>query len=144
MTLPARISIVTLGVADLPRSRAFYEALGWQASAASGAAICWFGTADSALGLFPLPELAEDAGVEATEAGGFRGVTLAVNVESEEAVAAGLAAALAAGGTPVKPAERQSWGGVSGYFADPDGHLWEVCFNPHFPIRSDGRLELPR
>lgn len=141
--LPARISIVTLGVADLPRSRAFYEALGWRASSASGEAICWFHTADSALGLFPAADLAADARQARSEAIGFRDVTLAINVAREEDVAAGLATAEAAGARILKTPERFDWGGVAGYFADPDGHAWEVCFNPHLALGPDGRLKLP-
>jgi uncharacterized protein len=144
MSLPARISIVTLGVRDIARARGFYEALGWHSSSASTNEICWFHTADSALGLFRLEDLAEDARVPVPDGQGFRGVTLAVNVAREDEVAAGLASAQAAGATILKEPERLDWGGVAGYFADPDGHVWEVCFNPHFPIAPGGRLELPR
>ena len=144
MTLPARLSIVTLGVADLDRSIAFYQALGWQKRSASmDGAIAWFGTADSTIGLFPWDELAHAANLPPERKGRFGGITLAINVESPEAVAAGLDAAVAAGGTLLKPATLAEWGGTSGYFADPDGHPWEVAHNPGFPIDEDGRVRIP-
>jgi predicted lactoylglutathione lyase len=141
---PARISIVTLGVSDLARSTAFYEALGWQKSAASSPEIVWFRTADSALGLFPADELAADAGLPAGEGEpAFRGVTLAVNLESPEQVDAALATAVAAGAAVVKPPSATTWGGYSGYFEDVDGHLWELAHNPFFPFTDAGQLDLP-
>ena len=144
MTLPARLSIVTLGVADLDRSIAFYEALGWPRKAASiDGSIAWFGTADSTIGLFPWDELAKDANLPPDRTRRFGGITLAINVESPEAVTAGLDAAVAAGGTLLKPATFADWGGTSGYFADPDGHPWEVAHNPGFPIDKDGRVRIP-
>ena len=143
MPVPARVSLVTLGVRDLGRSVAFYEALGWERAASSiPDVIAWFHTADGNLGLFPLEELAADAGVGA-ERGPFPGITLAINVEAPGGVALGLAAAEAAGGTVVKPATEADWGGVSGYFADPDGYLWEIAYNPAFPIDPEGRLQIP-
>jgi catechol 2,3-dioxygenase-like lactoylglutathione lyase family enzyme len=144
MTLPARVSIVTLGVADLDRAIAFYEALGWQRKSASiEGSIAWFGTADSTIGLFPWDELAHDANLPSERTGRFGGITLAINVDSPEAVTAGLDAAVAAGGTLLKPATLADWGGTSGYFADPDGHPWEVAHNPGFPIDEDGRVRIP-
>lgn len=140
---PARISIVTLGVTDLDRSARFYEALGWKRSAASSPEIVWFRTADSALGLFPTDELAADAGVPATGEPSFRGVTLAVNLESPALVDAALRTAVAAGAVVVKPPVPTDWGGYSGYFEDPDGHLWELAHNPFFPFTEDGSLDLP-
>ncbi|MFE0458980.1 VOC family protein [Kitasatospora sp. NPDC058965] len=143
-SLPARISIVTLGVTDLARSSEFYAALGWQRSAASSPEIVWFRTADSALGLFPTDELAADAGLP-PGAGepAFRGVTLAINLESPEAVDAALAVAVRAGAEIVKPPAATDWGGYSGYFEDPDGHLWELAHNPFFPFTAEGQLDLP-
>ncbi|GAA0697204.1 VOC family protein [Kitasatospora atroaurantiaca] len=140
---PARISIVTLGVSDLGRSTEFYEALGWQRSTASSPEIVWFRTADSALGLFPYEALAADAGVPATGEPSFRGVTLAVNLESPEQVDAALKTAVEAGATVVKPPAATDWGGYSGYFEDPDGHLWELAHNPFFPFTEAGQLDLP-
>ena len=105
MTLPARLSIVTLGVADLARSIAFYEALGWQRKSSSiEGSIAWFGTADSTIGLFPWDELAHDANLPPEPRAPFGGITLAINVESPERSRAGLDAAVAAGGTILKPA----------------------------------------
>jgi catechol 2,3-dioxygenase-like lactoylglutathione lyase family enzyme len=144
MTVPARLSIVTLGVADLARSIAFYEALGWERRSASiDGVIAWFGTADTNLGLFPWHELAEDAGLPAEPRARFGGITLAINVESPQAVRAALDAAVAAGGALLKPATVADWGGTSGYFADPDGHPWEVAHNPGFAIDEDGRVRIP-
>ncbi|OKI12069.1 VOC family protein [Streptomyces sp. CB03911] len=139
---PARISIVTLGVSDLERSAGFYEQLGWRRSAVSSPEIVWFRTADSVLGLFPYEELAADAGVPATGEPSFRGVTLAVNLESPERVDAALKVAVEAGATVVKPPAATSWGGYSGYFEDLDGHLWELAHNPFFPFTESGQLDL--
>jgi len=143
MTIPARLGIVTLGVADVGRSVAFYEALGWERCTASNEAIAWFRTADTHIGLFPWHELAADARLPAEPRARFGGVTLAINVEAAEDVASYLEAAVAAGGTLLKPATAMDWGGTSGYFADPDGHPWEIAHNPHFPIDAQGRLRIP-
>jgi hypothetical protein len=143
MAVPARLSIVTLGVADLARAEAFYAALGWHRSSASvEGVIAWFLTADTAIGLFPNEDLAADARVP-SERGPFGGITLAINVDEPGDVAAALAEAEAAGATVLKPATPTDFGAVSGYFADPDGHPWEVCWNPGFPIDPDGRLRIP-
>jgi len=143
MAIPARINIVTLGVDDLDRSIAFYESLGWErASSSIEGVICWFRTGGSWLGLFGRADLAEDAGVPATADRGFSGITLAINLEREEDVHVVLEEAAAAGGTVVKPATEAVFGS-SGYFADPDGHLWEVAYNPGFPIDADGRIAIP-
>jgi uncharacterized protein len=122
MSVPARISIVTLGVDDLPRSKAFYEALGWEIEGSAGDEICWFRTADSYLGLFGREALAKDAALRSEPRGDLGGITLAINVESEEAVTAAFDAAVTAGARILKPATRADRGGYSGYFADPDGH----------------------
>jgi catechol 2,3-dioxygenase-like lactoylglutathione lyase family enzyme len=144
MTIPARLSIVTLGVADLARSIAFYEALGWERKSSSmDGSISWFGTADTTIGLFPWDELAEDARLPAEPRARFGGITLAINVETPDEVATALAAAVAAGATLLKPATVADWGGTSGYFADPDGHPWEIAYNPGFPIDADGRVRIP-
>lgn len=143
MSIPARLGIVTLGVADLPRSVAFYAALGWERCTSSSEAIAWFRTADSHIGLFPWHELADDARLPAEPRARFGGITLAINVESPEEVGEALEAAVAAGATLLKPAIATDWGGTSGYFADPDGHPWEVAHNPFFPIDEDGRVRIP-
>jgi catechol 2,3-dioxygenase-like lactoylglutathione lyase family enzyme len=143
MTVPARLGIVTLGIADLARSVAFYEALGWERCTSSSEAIAWLRTADTHVGLFPWAELADDARLPAEPRARFGGITLAINVDAAEAVAVALADAVAAGATLLKPATPTDWGGTSGYFADPDGHPWEIAHNPFFPIDADGRLRIP-
>jgi uncharacterized protein len=143
MTIPARLGIVTLGVADLVRAVAFYEALGWERCSASSDAIAWFRTADAHIGLFPWEELAADVALPPEPRARFGGITLAINVDAAEDVAPALAAAVAAGGTLLKGAVVTDWGGTSGYFADPDGHPWEIAHNPHFPIDGDGRVRIP-
>ena len=143
MSVPARINIVTLGVGDLDRSAGFYEALGWRRADSSSEEICWFHTSGAYLGLFPFAALAEDAAVPAERQPGFAGVTLAINVETEDAVTPALDAAVAAGATLLKPAERAEWGGLSGYFADPDGYAWEVAFNPSFVPDASGAITIP-
>jgi catechol 2,3-dioxygenase-like lactoylglutathione lyase family enzyme len=142
MPFPSVLSIVTLGVADLPRSVAFYAALGWRHSSASSDAISWFDLGGCALGLFPRDELAADVGVP-DGPGGFGGITLAINVPSEAQVDEALADAERVGGTIVKRGTRAEWGGYSGYFADPDGNHWEIAMNPGFELRDDGSLVLP-
>lgn len=143
MSIPARLGIVTLGVVDLDRSAAFYAALGWERCTSSSDAIVWFRTADTNLGLFPWQELAADASLPPEPRARFGGITLAINVDAAEDVAPALAAAVAAGGTLLKPATQTDWGGTSGYFADPDGHPWEIAHNPFFSIGADGRLTIP-
>lgn len=138
-----RISLITLGVQDLAGARRFYEAgLGWQASPASQGDIVFYQLGGLALALFARAALAEDAGV-APEGLGFRGITLAHNVRGPEEVDALLAVAAAAGAKIVRPAEAAFWGGRTGYFEDPDGHLWEVAWNPHFRLGQHGELKLP-
>ena len=140
--ITARINIVTLGVSDLRRSEAFYSALGWQRSSASNENIVWFKLSGAVLGLFPRHELAADAGVADSEPG-FAGATLAINLDTRDDVDAAIAAAVRAGGSVVKQPIEVSWGGYSGYFGDPDGYLWEVAWNPFFPIAPDGSLQMP-
>jgi uncharacterized protein len=137
-----RISLITLGVADLERSRAFYERLGWRRSVRAAEGIAFFQAGGIAFALYPRAELAQDAGVKA-EGEGFRGFTLAFNARSRAEVDAVLAEAQAAGAATVKPAQEAFWGGYSGYFADPDGFLWEVAWNPGFAIAEDGSIRLP-
>ena len=143
MSIPARISIVTLGVGDLNRSIRFYTALGWERCNSSNDEIAWFRTADTNLGLFPFHELAADANLPGTPRAGFGGITLAINVDSPAEAMAAIEAAVAAGGTILKPAVAMSWGGFSGYFADPDGYPWEVAHNPFFAIGPEGRVRIP-
>lgn len=130
-----RISIITLGVEDIERATAFYrDGLELPEHEFDGG-ITFFETAGTWLALFPREELAADADVTA-EGSGFRGFTLAHNVESEAAVDAVLAEADAAGADIVKPAQATDWGGYSGYFADPEGFLWEVAHAPDFTVES--------
>lgn len=143
MTVPARISLVVLGVRDMSRAIAFYERLGWRRSSASNDMIAFFATADGVLALHPYDALAADVGLAAGEPPAFRGVTLAINVEGPEDVARILGEAEAAGATVVKQAQRADWGGTSGYFTDPDGYAWEVAHNPYIPFTDGGSLALP-
>jgi uncharacterized protein len=136
------VSLITIGVADVTASAAFYERLGWIRSAAGSDEIAFFDAGGVVLALFGSDALARDAGV-ASERSGFRGVALAHNVPRREDVDATLAEAVRAGAGLIKPAEQADWGGYSGYFADPDGHLWEVAWNPHFPLDPEGRIKLP-
>lgn len=139
-----RISVITLGVADLPRSRSFYaDGLGWQASPRAEGDIVFFQAGGLVVALYPRHLLAEDATVADDDRNTFRGITLAHNVRSKEDVESLLRTAEQAGGTIIKPAQDVFWGGYSGYFADPDQHLWEVCFNPFWSLGEDGELILP-
>lgn len=139
----ARLNFVTLGITDLGRAIAFYEALGWVRSSASQDEIAFMrGANDASLILWSYDALAEDAALPPGR-GTFGGQALAVNVADEADVAAALATAEAAGGRILKPATRADWGGVSGYFADPDGYPWEVAYNPFFPLDADGVVHLP-
>ena len=137
-----RISIVTLGVGNLERSREFYERLGWKRSVANAEGIVFFQAGGMALALYPRAELAQDANV-AAEGQGFCGVALAYNARSREVVDAVLAEAEAAGARILKPAQDAFWGGYSGYFADPDNFPWEVAWNPNLPMAEDGSIRLP-
>jgi catechol 2,3-dioxygenase-like lactoylglutathione lyase family enzyme len=126
-----RINMITLGVADLKKSAEFYErGLGFPRMPFEGGA-AFFILNGSWLSLYPWNALAEDAAVNANGSG-FRGITLAHVVSSKEEVREVLSQAVQSGGTLIKPAQDVFWGGYSGYFADPDGHLWEVAWNPHF------------
>jgi catechol 2,3-dioxygenase-like lactoylglutathione lyase family enzyme len=137
-----RLSLVTLGVADLARARRFYEdGLGWKRGNTEEG-IAFYQMPGAILALWSRPSLAEDAGV--TDSGArFSGMVLAYNARSRAEVDAVLVEAVAAGGVLRKPAHETFWGGYSGYFADPDGHLWEVAHNPFWPIAEDGAIRLP-
>ena len=148
MSIPAQLHIVTLGVHDLPRSVAFYEALGWQRASSSMDEISWFGLSGGAvwLGLFPHGDLAEDAALPREGAGdlpAYKGATYAINLPSDDDVVAAMDAAVAAGATLVKAPSLAIFGGLSGYFADPDGHLWELAHNASFPLAADGTITIP-
>ncbi|HET6390550.1 VOC family protein [Hyphomicrobium sp.] len=137
-----RLSLVTLGVKNVARSRAFYEALGFRASSASQDEVAFFDLGGIVLSLFGREALAKDAGVEPRESG-FSGVSLAHNVNSQAEVDQVLSEAVSAGGKLIKPGQKAFWGGYSGYFADPDGHLWEIAYNPFMPLDASGRITLP-
>jgi uncharacterized protein len=142
MSLDPRISLVTLGVEDVARATEFYQKLGWTKSSASQDAVTFIQLKGTVLGLFSRASLAEDAQVDNTPKG-FSGITLAHNVSSERGVDAVYKFAISCGATPVKDPEKVFWGGYSGYFADPDGHLWEIAFNPFFPLDAQGHIVLP-
>lgn len=138
-----RINLVTLGITDMERSRSFYERLGFAASKTSNPSVTFFDANGIVLGLFGHDALADDAHVPHSNAPDFRGVSLAWNAESEAAVDAIMDHAKSIGARIVKPPQKVFWGGYSGYFADPDGHLWEVAYNPFFPLDAEGRIRLP-
>lgn len=137
-----RLSLVTLGVADVPRARAFYEALGWRGTLEVDDEVVFFQAGATVLALWDRALLAQDSGVE--DGGGSGGVTLAHNVRSREEADAVLAEARAAGARIAREGGERPWGGYSGVFVDPDGHPWEVAWNPGFPLAADGSVELPR
>lgn len=138
-----RMNMITLGVRDLPRAVAFYrDGLGFPMSSASNDDIAFFGLRGTILGLYGWDALAEDATVPPS-GDGFRGFAIAHNVAERDDVARLLAEAERAGARIVKPAQDVFWGGHSGYFADPDGHLWEVAWNPHAPLDDDGFMQVP-
>jgi predicted lactoylglutathione lyase len=138
-----RINLVTLGIRDMGKSRAFYEALGFAPSSASQDGVTFYEAGGGlVLALFGRTDLAADANVTDTPTG-FAAIALAWNVESEAAVDAAVAKAVAAGARIEKAPQRVFWGGYCGYFSDSDGHLWEVAYNPFFPLDAEGRLVLP-
>lgn len=139
---PQRVTLITLGVADLARARQFYAALGWHEHPESQDSVAFFQLHGSVLGLFDLEALAEDQGrPDATL--GTGAMTLAQNYSTEQEVDAAYESALACGATALKAPEAVFWGGYSGYWADPDGHVWEVAMNPYWPLADDGSLTLP-
>jgi hypothetical protein len=140
--LAPNLVIVTLGVRDLDRSITFYAGLGWEQRGDREQGIVWFRTSGPWLGIFAADELAADAGIPVEPLPQFRGITLAVNLADVGQVDEAVTLVQAQGGTVVKPAAHTPWGGYSGYVADPDGHLWELCFNPGFPLDDDGRIEI--
>ena len=135
-----RLSLVTLGVADLTRAREFYEALGWKSGAAPADDVVFFQTGGMIVALWGRDHLAEDSGVD--DPGGWGGVTLAYNTRSPEEVDAVIAEAERAGARIPRHGAETFWGGYSGVFVDPDGHAWEVAHNPHWTIENDGSVRL--
>ena len=147
MPFPTTISLVTVGVRDVRAATRFYESLGFARSSASVTGeVSFFRTPGLILAVWGEQELADDARQPPGRGGFrgvFRGVALALNVASRAAVDEALAAAAAAGATISKPGTAADWGGYSGYFADPDGHLWEVAHNPGWPLDDRGLPQLP-
>jgi predicted lactoylglutathione lyase len=135
-----RVSLITLGVSDLGRARSFYEAVGWRTGAAPGDDVVFFQAGEMVMALWDRARLAEDSGVE--DAGGWGGITLALNFGSRQEVDAVLEEARAAGAVIAREAAESFWGGYSGVFIDPDGHPWEVAHNPHWTVTEDGGVEL--
>lgn len=134
-----RVTAITLGVADIGRARAFYEALGWRGESPDGEVV-FFQAGGMVLALWGRDKLAEDSAV--VDGGGWGGVTLAYNVGSPEEVDSVVAEASAAGATIGRPPATTFWGGYSGVFIDPDGHPWEVAHNPGWPLADDGTVSL--
>ena len=139
----AVLTLVTLGVSNLDRSIAFYEAIGFRRKARKAGGVGFFQAGAITFAVWPAEELAKDANAATAEAPAFRGVALAWNCRSESHVDTVIERARGAGATVPKPAQKTFWGGYAGYFADPDGHLWEAAHNPGFPLSDDGRLLLP-
>lgn len=142
MSVPkAVLSLVTLGVADVARSIAFYQRLGFRRRAASAEGVGFFDAGAATLAVYPAADLAKDAGLEAGRA--TSAVSLAWNCASPDEVDAALTRAADAGAEIRKHGHTVFWGGYVGYFTDPDGHLWEVAYNSGFQLAADGRLTLP-
>jgi catechol 2,3-dioxygenase-like lactoylglutathione lyase family enzyme len=136
-----RLSLITLGVADLARARAFYEALGWQTRAEPDDDVVFFQAGCMIVALWPRDLLAEDTVVE--DNGGWGGITLAYNARTPEEVDEVIAQAEGAGARIARPPAETFWGGYSGVFVDPDGHPWEVAHNARWTIEADGSVRLP-
>jgi len=136
-----RVSLITLGVADLARARTFYERLGWRGQEVEETV--FFQAGGLAVVLWGRDKLADDAGLTDRGADGFGGLSLAQNVRTREEVDELLRVAAEAGAAITRPARETFYGGYAGYFTDPDGHLWEIAWNPGFPLGPDGSLALP-
>ena len=136
-----RVSLITIGVADLERSRAFYEALGWRSESRPEDGVVFFQSGSMVFALWSRDELAKDS--EVPDSGGWGGVTLAYNVGSPAEVDAFLAKAREAGAQVPRAGAETFWGGYSGVFIDPDGHPWEVAHNPFWTVGENGDVALP-
>jgi uncharacterized glyoxalase superfamily protein PhnB len=136
-----RISLVTLGVADLKRARTFYERLGWHGQEVEETV--FFQAGSIALVLWGREKVAADAGIKDTNADGFGGMTLAHNVRSRVDVDEVLSEAAKAGAEITQVARETFYGGYAGFFADPDGHVWEIAYNPGFPLDRNGAITIP-
>ncbi|AZQ65657.1 VOC family protein [Silicimonas algicola] len=136
-----RVSLVTLGVRDLEKAKSFYAALGW-VPVQSPPSVAFYRMDGLVVALFGLSDLAEDQGRKGAELG-FGAATLAQNYPDRESTDAAFEAAIAAGATVLKRPEEVFWGGYSGYYADPDGHVWEVAHNPFWEVSDTGRVTIP-
>lgn len=136
-----RVSLITLGVADVSRARAFYERLGWRGQEVQETV--FFQAGGLGLVLWHQDKLADDAGRDHVHSEGFRGVNVAHNVRTRDEVDTVMKAARAAGATITRPPANTFYGGYAGYFSDPDGHAWEVAYNPGLPLADDGTLTIP-
>ena len=144
MAMYPGVSLITLGVADVARARGFYERLGWRCSqGASTPEVAFFTLNNVALALFGRADLLQDAGMDADAPSGAPAIMLAQNHGAPQAVDRAISAAVAAGGSLVKHAQATTWGGYHGMIADPDGHVWELAWNPGFPLSASGEIELP-
>jgi predicted lactoylglutathione lyase len=139
-TVKQRVNLITLGVGDLGRARAFYEALGWETGAGPEDDVVFFQAGEMVLALWDRARLAEDSGVE--DGGGWGGATLALNFGSPAEVDTAIEEARAAGAEIAREPAETFWGGYSGIFVDPDGHPWEVAHNPHWTITAAGGVSL--
>lgn len=137
-----RLSLVTLGVEDVARSRVFYERLGFAAEPFDSHKVVFFDMNGVVFGIYGRTFLAEEANLPSSGEG-FRAVALSINLETEADVDDTLNEVAEAGGIITQPAQKVFWGGYSGYFQDPDGHLWEVAYNPFWTFDADGRVVLP-
>ena len=135
-----RLSLITLGVSDLPRARAFYEGLGWRTNAGPDDDVVFFQANCMVIALWSRESLAEDSAVD--DNGGWGGITLAYNTRSPEEVDTVIEEARAAGGAITREPGETFWGGYSGMFCDPDGHPWEVAHNPRWTIEDDGAVTI--
>lgn len=138
---PQRVTLITLGVDNLDRAREFYDALGWK-SVGNQPGVVFYQMDGMALGLFGRADLAQDQGRPGTDLG-TGAVTLAQNFPDKASVDTAFAKAVSAGATVLKPPKDVSWGGYSGYYADPDGHVWEIAHNPFWELSETGRLNIP-
>jgi catechol 2,3-dioxygenase-like lactoylglutathione lyase family enzyme len=141
--IPQKLTLVTLGVADVAVSRRFYEGLGFRAADFDNEGVAFFDMNGVVLAVFGHGDLAEDADTELEAGGKYSRMSLAINLESEAAVDAAMAFAARQGGRVTQPARKVFWGGYAGYFADPDGFLWEIAYNPFWPLDEHGRPQLP-
>lgn len=141
--IPQKLTLVTLGVADVAVSRRFYEGLGFRAADFDNEGVAFFDMNGVVLAVFGHGDLAEDANAELEAGAKYSRMSLAINLESEAAVDAAMDFAARQGGRVTQPARKVFWGGYAGYFADPDGFLWEIAYNPFWPLDEHGRPQLP-